>query len=136
MERTDAERREDSLQQALGSAERMNIQRAAKITELERVIAEARQGAFGFIIKDEETLLQGMTRNYAEFDDERTRLYKENDNLRAKLDQQIDQQKNDFAANKIRLKNILTLIDTLRTNNSEALEQIWNNMKLVKIQFC
>jgi len=51
--------------------------------------------------------------------------------LRVKL----AQQKNDLAANKIRLTEILAQIDKLRTSNSKALEQIWNNLKAVKVYF-
>lgn len=133
MERSDEARREDSLQNALGSAEQKNKdkrcqeeimsdravdllarnkQQAEKITELERIIVEAkecvkitqerndnlkylldvaaiklksalseivdaRKGAFGFIIKTDETLQQGMARNYNEFFEERLRLSKQ-----------------------------------------------------------
>jgi len=39
-------------------------------------ITAARAGVFGFMIKNSESLADGMNRNYAEFDDERTRLNK------------------------------------------------------------
>ena len=39
------------------------------------------------------------------------------------------------AANKIKLTEVLTQIDKLRSSNREALEQIWNNLKSVKIYF-
>lgn len=68
--RSDEARREDKLYERLGTAERLN-------RELERIIVEARKGTFGFMIKAEETLQEGMDRNYAEFDDERSRLSKQ-----------------------------------------------------------
>lgn len=70
MERSDAARREDNLYDNLGKVKREN-------RRLERIITEARKGAFGFIIKTEETLQQGMVRNYQEFSDEQARLNKQ-----------------------------------------------------------
>lgn len=44
------------------------------LSELREKITNARQGAFGFMIKADETLQEGMVRNYQEFFEERARL--------------------------------------------------------------
>lgn len=56
-----------------------------KIIELETEIKEARKGVFGFMIKNDETLTEGMNRNYAEFDDCRSQLQVENKDLKRRL---------------------------------------------------
>lgn len=46
----------------------------ADVLRLKKEVAQARQGVFGFMIKTEETLEEGMQRNYAEFDSCRKEL--------------------------------------------------------------
>lgn len=61
----------------VSSEGRKDLNRAADyIDRLEQEKADAKKSTFGFMIKENETLLEGMQRNYAEFDDERTRLNK------------------------------------------------------------
>lgn len=50
-----------------------------RIKNLQYTITQARRGAFGFMIRYDETLQQGMVRNYQEFHD-----------LRIHLDDQIE----------------------------------------------
>lgn len=105
-ERSDEARREDKLHERLGSLERTNRKQSEKIAEFERIIVEAKK----CVKNDQETI--------------------------GKLRVKLAQQKNDLTANKIRLTEILTQIDKLRTSYNDALEQIWNNLKMVKIHFC
>ncbi len=53
-----------------------------KIEQLQTEIDNARIGSFDFTIRKEETLQEGMARNYNEFNEERSRLQKENEKIR------------------------------------------------------
>lgn len=52
---------------------------------IESQLTEAKKGCFGFMIRQEETLTEGMNRNYAEFDNCRSELYSEIKRLKATI---------------------------------------------------
>jgi DNA repair exonuclease SbcCD ATPase subunit len=61
---------------------RLNPEKVLKALDQQAAeIKQARSGCFGFIIQKDEKLIEGMRRNYAEFDNERTRLNKQIERL-------------------------------------------------------
>ncbi len=60
-----------------GKIHRVIMEKALRIIKQQQIeIDNARIGSFGFIIRKDETLQEGMARNYNEFDEERSRLQK------------------------------------------------------------
>lgn len=55
----------------------------------------------------------------------------ENDKLQAKA----AQQKNDLVVNKVRLGELLKEIKKLQVDTDNAFEHIWDNLKVIRIQF-
>lgn len=55
-----------------------------EVVKLKKVIKEARKGAFGFMIRSNETLQEGMSRNFNEFFEETVRLNNIIEGLKAK----------------------------------------------------
>jgi len=98
-----------------------------KIAELERIVVAAKD-CVEITQKRNDKLhsqLEGMRVN-------RDILFKENERYRQSLlsyNKKMD-------VTKEQIKALLVQINKLQASNSVALEHIWNNLKLVKIEFC
>lgn len=85
-----------------------------KIEELERIVVEAKE--------------------CVRITQEKTAVRQELDKLQHLLDDTVAKHEESMVVAKERIAALGKEIDTLRTSNSKALEQIWNKLKLVRIQ--
>lgn len=66
--------RRNNLQYSNDELEKSNQNLRKRLHDIEVQLLNARQGTFGFMIRPEESLQEGMARNYNEFNEERDRL--------------------------------------------------------------
>ncbi len=102
-----------------------------KNNEIQAEIAEAKKGVFGFMIKPDETLTEGMNRNYAEFDDCRTKLEAEDKDIIAELQagiillkKQRYELKTEIGANEQQFKDDTGTIKQLQFELNASQEQL------------